>query len=50
MSVASQEDLLTSEKGLLLQTAGMVALRNGEQGSADALVVTFRRMGAESDP
>ena len=48
MSVASREDVLNPEKGLLLQPDGMVALRNGEQGSADALVVTFRRVTRSS--
>lgn len=42
MSVASRAARLSAENGLLLETGGMVALRNDDEQSAQALVVTIQ--------
>jgi predicted ester cyclase len=50
MSVTAQADVLTPEKGMLLQPDGVVELRNGGQLPVHMLVVTIHRMGTDRAP
>lgn len=50
ISVATRASTQTTDNGMFLQPGGMVALRNGEQHPARALVVTIQPTGAARSP
>lgn len=49
MSVASQAAVLTSQNGLLLQSGGVLTLRNRERSSTQVLVLAVQQTGADHD-